>query len=95
VLASCSYSLCSVATVRLVCIKNVAADQVASQMAASDAPLAGYPWRLGSLCSVRRAFFLSKFGLCVTFCGISKLCSLRRLHISAEQYVAAVTMPRP
>ena len=41
--------------------KNVAVDQVASRRAASDAPLAGYPWRIGSLCSVKRAFFFSPF----------------------------------
>jgi len=39
--------------------KIMAVDQVASQRAASDAPLAGYPWR-----SVKRAFCFSPFHVC-------------------------------
>jgi hypothetical protein len=35
----------------------MAVAQVVSQTAASDAPLAGYPWRIAALYSVKRVFF--------------------------------------
>ena len=76
--------------------KNMAAAQVSSQRAASDALLAGYPWRIGSLYSLKRALFFAPFQIRFMCKVLWYLQALRPASsASEEQYVFLdVSVPR-
>ena len=72
--------------------ETVSVDQVATQRTVSDAPSGLLPlaYTVFMFCTTCSFFFYhpSMFVLCVTFCGISKLCGLPLIHILKEQYVS-------